>query len=180
MVPGHCLSRAVHSWWGDGQWRGKKTWADDVGGVGFSVGNHKETGNATLSYLAISFILSLRTLCLILKRCFWPTTTKQIRNLGDGRTCLDSAASKKDLKKPVGLYPCHKQGGNQVIIHILFYRLSTSWLHVMEESGNGIYITLISVFYYVLCQSTVKHTCFLYCSPYLELMQHIAAELTRH
>ena len=46
------------------------------------------------------------------------TTTKtktQIRNLGaGGRTCLDSPARKKDLKKPVGLYPCHNQGGNQV------------------------------------------------------------------
>lgn len=39
----------------------------------------------------------------------------QIRNLGfGGRTCLDSPARKKDLKKSVGLYPCHKQGGNQV------------------------------------------------------------------
>lgn len=45
-----------------------------------------------------------------------PTKTKtQIRNLGaGGRTCLDSPARKKDLKKPVGLYPCHNQGGNQV------------------------------------------------------------------
>lgn len=39
----------------------------------------------------------------------------QIRNLGvGGRTCLDSPARKKDLKKAVGLYPCHNQGGNQV------------------------------------------------------------------
>lgn len=39
----------------------------------------------------------------------------QIRNLGaGGRTCLDSPARKKDLKKKVGLYPCHNQGGNQV------------------------------------------------------------------
>ncbi|XP_037951358.1 putative polypeptide N-acetylgalactosaminyltransferase 9 isoform X1 [Teleopsis dalmanni] len=38
----------------------------------------------------------------------------EIRNLGyGGRTCLDSPARKKDLKKPVGLYPCHNQGGNQ-------------------------------------------------------------------
>lgn len=40
---------------------------------------------------------------------------KKIRNLGvGGRTCLDSPARKKDLKKAVGLYPCHNQGGNQV------------------------------------------------------------------
>uniref|UniRef100_A0A1B0FBW2 Ricin B lectin domain-containing protein n=1 Tax=Glossina morsitans morsitans TaxID=37546 RepID=A0A1B0FBW2_GLOMM len=39
----------------------------------------------------------------------------EIRNLGaGGRTCLDSPSRRKDLKKPVGLYPCHKQGGNQI------------------------------------------------------------------
>ncbi|XP_050301572.1 putative polypeptide N-acetylgalactosaminyltransferase 9 isoform X2 [Anthonomus grandis grandis] len=38
----------------------------------------------------------------------------EIRNLGYGnRTCLDSPAHQKDLHKPVGLYPCHRQGGNQ-------------------------------------------------------------------
>lgn len=38
-----------------------------------------------------------------------------MRNLGFGaRICLDSAARKNDMHKPVGLYPCHKQGGNQV------------------------------------------------------------------
>ncbi|XP_055694625.1 putative polypeptide N-acetylgalactosaminyltransferase 9 isoform X1 [Lutzomyia longipalpis] len=38
----------------------------------------------------------------------------EIRNLAfGGRTCLDSPARKKDLKKAVGLYPCHNQGGNQ-------------------------------------------------------------------
>jgi len=38
-----------------------------------------------------------------------------MRNLGHGRKiCLDSPARKKDLKKPVGIYPCHDQGGNQV------------------------------------------------------------------
>lgn len=41
----------------------------------------------------------------------------QIRNLGfEGRTCLDSPARKKDLRKAVSLYPCHNQGGNQVEI----------------------------------------------------------------
>lgn len=40
-----------------------------------------------------------------------------MRNLGYGsRTCLDSPARKKDLRKAVGLYPCHSQGGNQVDI----------------------------------------------------------------
>ncbi|XP_041447788.1 putative polypeptide N-acetylgalactosaminyltransferase 9 isoform X2 [Drosophila obscura] len=38
----------------------------------------------------------------------------EIRNLGyGGRTCLDSPTGKKHQKKAVGLYPCHRQGGNQ-------------------------------------------------------------------
>ncbi|XP_037914101.1 putative polypeptide N-acetylgalactosaminyltransferase 9 isoform X1 [Hermetia illucens] len=38
----------------------------------------------------------------------------EIRNLGlGGRTCLDSPARRKDMKKAVGVYPCHNQGGNQ-------------------------------------------------------------------
>ncbi|GIX85831.1 hypothetical protein CEXT_410171 [Caerostris extrusa] len=37
-----------------------------------------------------------------------------IRNLGDrGDTCLDSAAKRDDFHKPIGLWPCHSQGGNQ-------------------------------------------------------------------
>jgi len=43
------------------------------------------------------------------------TNNKQVRNLGEGgNTCLDSPARKADLHKPCGLYPCHRQGGNQV------------------------------------------------------------------
>ncbi|XP_076329556.1 putative polypeptide N-acetylgalactosaminyltransferase 9 [Tachypleus tridentatus] len=38
----------------------------------------------------------------------------EVRNLGDkSNTCLDSPARRDDLHKPVGLYPCHGQGGNQ-------------------------------------------------------------------
>ncbi|XP_045476113.1 putative polypeptide N-acetylgalactosaminyltransferase 9 isoform X2 [Harmonia axyridis] len=38
----------------------------------------------------------------------------EIRNLGKGgKTCLDSPARRSDLHKPAGLYPCHRQGGNQ-------------------------------------------------------------------
>ncbi|XP_071447179.1 putative polypeptide N-acetylgalactosaminyltransferase 9 isoform X1 [Hetaerina americana] len=38
----------------------------------------------------------------------------EVRNLGlGGHTCLDSPARRTDLHKPVGLYPCHRQGGNQ-------------------------------------------------------------------
>ena len=40
----------------------------------------------------------------------------ELRNLGGdspSKMCLDSPAHKTDLHKPVGLYPCHNQGGNQ-------------------------------------------------------------------
>ncbi|XP_043202411.1 putative polypeptide N-acetylgalactosaminyltransferase 9 isoform X1 [Amphibalanus amphitrite] len=38
----------------------------------------------------------------------------EVRNLAlGGSTCLDSAARRQDLHKPVGLFPCHNQGGNQ-------------------------------------------------------------------
>uniref|UniRef100_A0A1Q3G2H7 Polypeptide N-acetylgalactosaminyltransferase n=1 Tax=Culex tarsalis TaxID=7177 RepID=A0A1Q3G2H7_CULTA len=38
----------------------------------------------------------------------------EVRNMGYGnRTCLDAPGGKKNLRKPVGLYPCHNQGGNQ-------------------------------------------------------------------
>ncbi|GJQ73321.1 hypothetical protein Trydic_g13690 [Trypoxylus dichotomus] len=38
----------------------------------------------------------------------------EIRNMGyGGKTCLDSPSRKQDLHKPVGLYPCHRQGGHQ-------------------------------------------------------------------
>lgn len=38
----------------------------------------------------------------------------EVRNLGEGTPmCLDSPARKQDLHKPVALYPCHRQGGNQ-------------------------------------------------------------------
>lgn len=38
---------------------------------------------------------------------------QQVRNLGTGQ-CVDSAAKPEDNHKPVGLWPCHRQGGNQV------------------------------------------------------------------
>ncbi|CAH1112995.1 unnamed protein product [Psylliodes chrysocephalus] len=43
-----------------------------------------------------------------------PLSSGEIRNLGyGGETCLDSPGGKDNYHKPVGLYPCHKQGGNQ-------------------------------------------------------------------
>ncbi|CAH2048493.1 unnamed protein product, partial [Iphiclides podalirius] len=38
----------------------------------------------------------------------------EIRNVGFQKTCLDSPTRKSDHHKPVGLYPCHRQGGNQI------------------------------------------------------------------
>lgn len=37
----------------------------------------------------------------------------EIRNIGFQKICLDSPTRKSDHHKPVGLYPCHRQGGNQ-------------------------------------------------------------------
>ncbi|XP_064072848.1 putative polypeptide N-acetylgalactosaminyltransferase 9 isoform X3 [Vanessa tameamea] len=37
----------------------------------------------------------------------------EIRNVAFEKTCLDSPTRKSDHHKPVGLYPCHRQGGNQ-------------------------------------------------------------------
>lgn len=47
-----------------------------------------------------------------------PTHPLQIRNFGGSgyKMCIDSAAKRGDMHKPVGLYPCHNQGGNQVIV----------------------------------------------------------------
>lgn len=44
----------------------------------------------------------------------------KIRNLANGnRTCLDAQGGKKGLRKPVTLYGCHRQGGNQVNMNLL-------------------------------------------------------------
>ncbi|XP_018325840.2 putative polypeptide N-acetylgalactosaminyltransferase 9 isoform X2 [Agrilus planipennis] len=38
----------------------------------------------------------------------------EFRNMAFGKkTCMDSPARKNDLHKPVGIFPCHRQGGNQ-------------------------------------------------------------------
>lgn len=37
----------------------------------------------------------------------------EIRNVGFQKVCLDSPTRKSDHHKPVGIYPCHRQGGNQ-------------------------------------------------------------------
>ncbi|KAJ2948958.1 hypothetical protein O0L34_g5896 [Tuta absoluta] len=37
----------------------------------------------------------------------------EIKNVGFNKICLDSPTRKSDHQKPVGIYPCHRQGGNQ-------------------------------------------------------------------
>ncbi|XP_050669474.1 putative polypeptide N-acetylgalactosaminyltransferase 9 isoform X3 [Leptidea sinapis] len=37
----------------------------------------------------------------------------EVRNVAFQKICLDSPTRKSDHHKPVGLYPCHRQGGNQ-------------------------------------------------------------------
>lgn len=44
----------------------------------------------------------------------------QIRNMGFNKICLDSPTRKTDHDKPVGIYPCHRQGGNQVFCRSQF------------------------------------------------------------
>lgn len=44
----------------------------------------------------------------------------QIRNVAFQKTCLDSPTRKSDHHKPVGLYPCHRQGGNQVFCRLQY------------------------------------------------------------
>ncbi|XP_074604842.1 putative polypeptide N-acetylgalactosaminyltransferase 9 isoform X2 [Brevipalpus obovatus] len=39
----------------------------------------------------------------------------EVRN-SPNKMCLDTPANRKDLHKAVGLYPCHKQGGNQYFL----------------------------------------------------------------
>ncbi|KAK0075316.1 hypothetical protein PV325_007074 [Microctonus aethiopoides] len=68
-----------------------------------------------------------------------------VRNLGEGgSTCLDSPARKSDLHKAVGLYPCHRQGGNQrgqptTGLHKMFAVISV--LHELPplEHYEGVY-----------------------------------------
>lgn len=40
--------------------------------------------------------------------------------------CVDSAVKPDDLQGPVGLWPCHNQGGNQV-----FQRIKKKFFHLL-------------------------------------------------
>lgn len=66
-------------------------------------------------------------------------TNEQVRNLGEGsNTCLDSPARKADLHKPAGLYPCHRQGGNQVQINV--WRPYSHIVADMFQAASAIYL----------------------------------------
>lgn len=76
-------------------------------------------------------------------------TNEQVRNLGEGgNTCLDSPARKADLHKPAGLYPCHRQGGNQVQID--------AW-KLNEYLVSNIYFSPVELF---VSLSVRFHACF--------------------
>lgn len=66
----------------------------------------------------IDFILSAKN-----NTCTSELLLTQIRNVAFQKTCLDSPTRKSDHHKPVGLYPCHRQGGNQVFSRSKFAKL---------------------------------------------------------
>ena len=45
--------------------------------------------------------------------CLFLFCAVQIRNFWS-KQCVDSPVKTEDMHKPVGLWPCHNQGGNQV------------------------------------------------------------------
>lgn len=74
------------------------------------------------TYIHLNYLLLVLTL-IDLFFSFLLTSNQQIRNMGyGGKTCLDSPSRKVDLHKPVGLYPCHRQGGHQVIYLTTVFR----------------------------------------------------------
>lgn len=61
----------------------------------------------------LPFFLSPASSMVIMAVVVSVVYVQQIHNLGTGQ-CVDSAAKPDDNHKPVGLWPCHGQGGNQV------------------------------------------------------------------
>lgn len=69
--------------------------------------------------------------------------------MGSGsRYCLDSPARKADFHKPVGLYVCHRQGGNQVNIEnkilIQFYYLFRLHRYSIIEDHTFVWTALVN------------------------------------
>lgn len=82
--------------------------------------------------------------------------------------CLDSGAKKTDMLKPVGLYPCHNQGGNQVNLSKLFMTIQTShrvFISLFGRISNSfiLYFLSFSSRKPVNCFSIISaiHNCFL-------------------
>ena len=69
-----------------------------------------------------------------------------MRNLGFKRVyCMDGAARKANLHKPIGLWPCHGQAGNQVIPPTIILHSSLALSINSERSAqpatNDLYAT---------------------------------------
>ncbi|CAK1556414.1 unnamed protein product [Leptosia nina] len=98
-----------------------EVWLDDYAKYYYQrVGNDKGDYGDISSRLALRETLGCKSFEWYLKNIypelFIPGESVahgEIRNVAFQKTCLDSPTRKSDHHKPVGLYPCHRQGGNQ-------------------------------------------------------------------
>lgn len=87
-----------------------------------------------------------------------------MRNLAYGnRTCLDAQGGKKGLKKPVSLYGCHRQGGNQVNNGKCYSALVTNL------------VAKIVWFFCSVNVSSMTITCYFWCAIFFPLPIQICA-----
>lgn len=84
--------------------------------------------STNIEYFVFLLFFIFRKRKLILPKPFYDdeyveprTFIVQIASSWDN-VCIDSPGRPEDVHKPVGLWPCHKQGGNQVIRAQTFYR----------------------------------------------------------
>jgi hypothetical protein len=76
----------------------------------------------------------------------------KVRNLGYGnRSCLDAQGGKKGLRKPVSLYPCHRQGGNQVNMtsHIHTRSLSLKKFSILVAKIINFFLKFFTLTFFV-------------------------------
>ncbi|KAL4707799.1 hypothetical protein ACJJTC_001745 [Scirpophaga incertulas] len=98
-----------------------EVWLDDYAKYYYQrVGNDKGDYGDVSSRLALREKLECKSFEWFLKNIypelFIPGESVahgEIRNVAFQKICLDSPTRKSDHHKPVGLYPCHRQGGNQ-------------------------------------------------------------------
>lgn len=57
---------------------------------------------------------------------------------GTYKTCIDSPAKRTELHKPVGLYPCHNQGGNQVRMQFISIFIISNVLYLFSSFGSTV------------------------------------------